>query len=193
MQSVAHNGFGCPYCRTKMAEEPEEEVTVYSDEEEEEVFDEDALRGFRFFWNNINGEEIDREDISDEEEMEEEWEDEQEENVPSVPTTNFVANKLSQQGVTFEQLVKMICNLDHEEYNNDEESERFADELFGKMRIIISNYTPEQAETITPPPPRTVIPVTPIRIVTSVNEDVDFAAQPKITNVRSIPRFMIHV
>ena len=25
MKSVAHNGFGCPYCRTAMAEQPEED------------------------------------------------------------------------------------------------------------------------------------------------------------------------
>ena len=50
MQSVAHNGFGCPYCRSTMAEVPEEEESDWSheeeDEEEEEMFDEDALRGF---------------------------------------------------------------------------------------------------------------------------------------------------
>ena len=25
MQNVSHNGFDCPYCRTKMANEPQEE------------------------------------------------------------------------------------------------------------------------------------------------------------------------
>ena len=39
MTSVAHNGFGCPYCRAKMAEEPEKKeysaYSVYEVEEEE--------------------------------------------------------------------------------------------------------------------------------------------------------------
>ena len=33
MKSIAHNGFGCPYCRTKMAEEPEEEEDEYEEED----------------------------------------------------------------------------------------------------------------------------------------------------------------
>ena len=36
MTSVAHNGFGCPYCRTAMAEVPEEEETEYSDEDDDD-------------------------------------------------------------------------------------------------------------------------------------------------------------
>ena len=31
MTSVAHNGFGCPYCRTEMAAAPEESVDDDSD------------------------------------------------------------------------------------------------------------------------------------------------------------------
>ena len=74
MTSVAHNGFGCPYCRTKMAEEVADEESDYDDEEEEEIYeqyDDYALRGLRFFNNNINGEEHDQEDL-DEEETEDE-------------------------------------------------------------------------------------------------------------------------
>lgn len=186
MTSVAHNGFGCPYCRTAMAEQPEEdEETVWSDEEEEEeVFDDNALRGFRFFWNNLNGEEHDQEDDTDEQELEElaENSDEENESDPNVPTTDFVAQKLREQGVTFEQLVKMVCFNEHAEYEDDEQAQRISDELFGKIRIIVSNYTPEQAAEPAPP----VAPVTP------PTPEVDFAAQPK-TQVRSVPRFMIHV
>ena len=38
MRNVAHNGFGCPYCRTIMAEEPElsdDEDSEYEEDEEE--------------------------------------------------------------------------------------------------------------------------------------------------------------
>ena len=35
MKNVAHNGFGCPYCRTAMAEEPEESEDGDDDESDE--------------------------------------------------------------------------------------------------------------------------------------------------------------
>ena len=52
MTSVAHNGFNCPYCRTAMAEEPEDdESSIYeTDDGEDEMFNDNALRGFRFFF-----------------------------------------------------------------------------------------------------------------------------------------------
>jgi len=188
MTSVAHNGFGCPYCRTKMAEEPEEDAeTVYSDEEEdEEVFDEDALRGFRFFWNNLNGEDHDEDDEADEQQLEE-WaqqaEASEEEERPDIPSASFVAQKLLQQGVSYEQLVKMLL-LQHEEYVDKEEFERIDDETFGKIRIIVSNYyTPEQATQAPEPVPQPV--QTPV-VTPVVLPDI---AEPKIYS----RRIMIHV
>jgi hypothetical protein len=72
MQNASHNGFGCPYCRTKMADEQEEE----DDEEDYEsiedesiedgtVFEEDALTSFRMFHQQINGEEVEEEVLSE--------------------------------------------------------------------------------------------------------------------------------
>ena len=200
MQSVAHNGFGCPYCRTVMAEEPQEdEETVWDDEEDEEeegdeeeeeveMFDDNALRGFRFFWNLLNEEEHDEDDEADEQQLEE-WAERREtrqETDPNIPSTDFVAQKLRQQGVTFEQLVNVLCNYDHEEYE-DETAERLGNELFGKIRIIVSNYRPEQAveqPTVASQPAVASAPAEP---------EVDFAAQPKTVQVRNIPRINIHV
>ena len=71
MQNVAHNGFGCPYCRNKMAEDlEEEEDSDYEsefdeedeDEEEEEEEDEEepvgdnemALHGMRQLFRRVN-------------------------------------------------------------------------------------------------------------------------------------------
>ena len=144
MTSVAHNGFGCPYCRTAMAEEVHEESSDDGEEDEDEMFDDDALRGFRFFFNNLDGEAHDADDEAVEAEMIEQETEEEEEPEVNVPTMDFVAQRLREQGVTFEQLVHMICNLDHEEFTEDEQAERFNDELFGKIRIIVSNYQPEQ-------------------------------------------------
>ena len=148
MTSVAHNGFNCPYCRTAMAEEPEDdESSIYeTDDGEDEMFNDNALRGFRFFFNNLDGNEHDTYDVN-QEDADEELENENATPDVNVPTTDFVAQKLREQGVTFEQLVHMMCNLDHGEYLEEEVADRFSDELFGKIRIIVSNYQPEQTET----------------------------------------------
>jgi hypothetical protein len=132
MTSVAHNGFGCPYCRTAMAEEikeeEEEEEDDWYDEEEEEMFSDDSLRAFRFFMNNIGGLEHEQEDIEEE---------------ALVPSAEFLAKKIIEDGVTMEQMVQALL-LSHAEYEDNEEFERIDSELYGKLRIIISNYTPEQ-------------------------------------------------
>jgi hypothetical protein len=145
-----------------MAEEVEEEDDEdYEDDDAtvEEIYGDDALRGFRFFMNNVNGVEHDAEDVEEEEDVEQvemglrrrsygnvrfndngemSWEEEEEE---EKPTAEFVAQTLTDQGVTVEQLVKALM-ADHEEYQDDEDIERINDDLFGKLRIIISNYTP---------------------------------------------------
>lgn len=189
MQSVAHNGFGCPYCRTAMAEVPDEEETIYSDEqdeyddddEEEEMFDDDALRGFRFFWNILNGEEHDVDDEDEEEVYIEELTDfphTQSSNASNIPSSNFIAQKLKEQGVTFEQLISATL-MNHVEYHTNEENDRTDGEIFGMIRRIINNYTPtlEQAEPL-------VVAAVPA---------VDFEAQPKTVQVRSITRIDLHV
>ncbi len=149
MTSIAHNGFGCPYCRTAMAVVPEEEDDEDDEGEydDEEVVDDDVLRGFRFFMNNLAGEEHDEQDIEEEEvyiQYEENAEPEEEPEVP-VPTASFIADKLTQQGVTMEDLVKVLL-IGHDEYESQSEHlERLDSEMFGKLRIIISNFHPENA------------------------------------------------
>jgi len=145
MTSVAHNGFGCPYCRTAMAEVPEEEDDEDSEGEyeDDELIDDDALRGLRFFMNNLNGEEHDEQD-NEEEEVYLQYEEnaEPEEPVVPVPTAGFIVEKLTQQGVTMEDLVKVLL-IGHDEYEpQSEHLERLDSEMFGKLRIIISNFNP---------------------------------------------------
>jgi hypothetical protein len=147
MTSVAHNGFGCPYCRTAMAQEikeeeedEEDENDWYDDDEEEEMFSDDSLRAFRFFMNNINGIEHDQQDIEEEEESEDEESNEEE---APVPSAEFLAKKMIEDGVTMEQMVQALL-LSHAEYEDNEEFERIDSELYGKLRIIISNYTPAE-------------------------------------------------
>jgi hypothetical protein len=134
-----------------MAEVPED------DEDDEEVEYEDdrnpdefALRGLRFFTNNLDGEEHDHEDVLEEQEdMEQEVEQEE---VIVKPTPAFIAQKLIEQGVTMEQLVKAMLK-DHDEYEGEEEEcLRTDDELFGRLRIIISNYEEPEVQPTQPEP-----------------------------------------
>jgi len=139
MQSCAHNGFGCPYCRSVMAETPEEEDDEFEAEEEADEDNDYALRGFRFFFNNVEGEQHDHEDVLEEQEDEEEG-------VNPRPDVAFVTQTLAAQGVTMQQLVSVML-LDHDEYDNEEEEfDRIAENIWERMRIIISNYQPEQQE-----------------------------------------------
>ena len=74
MTNVSHNGFKCPYCRTKMCETNEssddDDESTSTDESTDSVYTEihedDMLRGLRLFNNIINGEEHTEEDISEE-------------------------------------------------------------------------------------------------------------------------------
>jgi len=148
MKSVAHNGFGCPYCRTAMAEQPEEDdddsFWADEDDEVEEVFNDYALRGFRFFFNNLNGQPHDEDDIAEEDQADESISDEEQVNSNNIPSTEIVAQKLREQGVTFDQLVKMICALDHHGYDqHEEEAEEFEEKLHGMVEKIVADYKPE--------------------------------------------------
>lgn len=167
MTNVSRNGFGCPYCRTVMAEdntesdsEDDESAQWSDDDEEEELYDDYALRGLRFLTNNIEGNEHDMLDIHDEREYEEEIEREENRN-NDIPSATYITEKLIAQGVTMEQLVKALL-MNHEEYEDNDEMDQTECDIFGKMRIIISNYSSPQDEPA-PPVPRPVEPIsTPI-------------------------------
>ena len=161
MKSVSYNGFGCPYCRTLMAEKVADDETEDDEDDEidddndsieyEEIFDEYALRGFRFFWNMANNEENDEGDLANEE-NEENWIGASnttmtEVYVPSmqqvyVPSMQHVTDKLRDEGITYDQLVQIMLYRDHDEFDNEENSvlDRLDGYVFGKIRKILTNY-----------------------------------------------------
>lgn len=160
MANVAHNGFGCPYCRTAMAEEPENEDEDtegeygWSDTEEddEELYDDYALRGLRFMTDNLEGVEHDILDVHDENEYVAEQSAEDE--TPNAPSVEYITSKLVEQGITMEMLVKCVL-LNHDEYSNhplSEEFDRIDNDIFGKIRVLVSNYSPDQPATPLPRP-----------------------------------------
>ena len=162
MKNVAHNGFGCPYCRATMAEEQvkeddESEYSEYTDIFEEEMYDDYSLRGMRWMFQRAEGEELD-DDADDEIEGEapmvrnlperdggeDEENSEDEEEQRAIPSAEFIAYKLERMRVTMDMLVKAMLALDHDEYGDNREYNEMESNVFGRLRTIISNYRPEQ-------------------------------------------------
>ena len=150
MRSVAHNGFGCPCCRNVMAETPEDEDDEDGyeedlDDDDDDIEEQDVLRGFRFFCDNLDGRDHDEEDMQDEDEYEEEIHEEvvaevAEEVESPAPSADYIAQKLTERGITMTTLVKTILSDAHPEYSNKSSYNRSSDSVFGQFRIIITNY-----------------------------------------------------
>lgn len=194
MQNAAHNGFGCPYCRTKMAEEPEEEEDEEDEEDDEvTVFVEDALTSFRMFHQRINGDEV-------EEEPAEEWESvdgsddedaDEDEEQDVMPTADYVAQKLTERGITLEDLVKNILFQEHSNYGeNYADYDRRSSEVYGQFRAIISQYTPVAPTDPTPAAPEPTVS-TPVAELPSIAPPA--IAESKSAVVYRRREFMIHV
>ena len=141
MKNAATNGFGCPMCRTVMAEQLADSDDEYEEDEyeEEDMFNDNALTSFRMFQQQIEGEEVEEEPLEDEED--EEQDQEAAAVVVVMPTPESVATKLAARGITLEDVVKVLL-LEHGEYNEFEEVyDRRAQELYGEIRRIISHST----------------------------------------------------
>jgi hypothetical protein len=127
-----------------MAETPEEEdedEEEWEDDDELEINEDYILRGFRFFYENISGFDHNIEDERIELEENEMLFQDAINRIPYIkPNSNFITQKLLEQGINMDQLVKIFLK-DHIEYEEEEdELIRLDDELYGKFRIIISNY-----------------------------------------------------
>ena len=159
MTNVAHNGFGCPYCRAEMAEVPEDsddedDDSEYYEEYEEDLLDDYSLRGFRWLFQRAEGEELDDEpdDV-----FEDDYSDSDEEpaqpppvrsNNPDVAPWNFVAHRLLQRGVTPEMLVRALLSTSHPEYSDNRECDVSRNAVLGGMQLIIDGFRPFQMQTL---------------------------------------------
>lgn len=156
MTNIAHNGFGCPYCRTAMTEEVEsvnsdeeyDEFSFDSQEEEGPDYNDHVLRGARWMFQRAEGEDV---DDSDDSESESDDEEDERVEVEPRPSVDYIVEKLVQRGVSMEDLVKSLLLRDHDEYQFHDEFERGDGELFGKLRIIISNFRPQPAPVVQAP------------------------------------------
>lgn len=187
MQNAVHNGFGCPYCRTKMAEEPEEDEDDEDDDsiEDDTVFEEDVLTSFRMFHQQINDEEV-------EEEPAEEWEsvasdeDQDEEGANTMPDAAYMVQKLTERGITIEDLVKNILFVEYSDWGDYDDYKRRSSEVYGQFRAVITQYTPV-AQTVVPI-------VTPIvsPIVTPLVVDHPVIAESKSVTIHRRREFIAH-
>jgi hypothetical protein len=118
--------------------EDDDEAYAYEEEEEENY----SLRGMRWLFQRANEEPITNDEEYDDEDEDEDEEEVEEESVPK-PSVQFLTQKLIRQGVTMEQLVKTLLLQHDEYYDHDEEFEHVSDQLFGKIRVVLSNFKPD--------------------------------------------------
>ena len=208
MRNVIQNGFGCPMCRTVMAEDPEDEDE--DEDEDEETIDEDvrnpddfALRGLRLFMDNLEGVPHDREDEIEEQE---DMEDVEEEAPHPKPSAAYIAQKLLDNGTTMEDLVKILL-LDHNEYDaEDEEFDRVDERVWGEMRILIDNFQ-AQHDVVSEAPASPMVeqiqpnvtvrqrlaPVTPVTQVTPLSEQAEDKPPANVTMRQRRPGIAPHL
>jgi hypothetical protein len=150
MKNAAHNGFGCPYCRTKMADEPEEEDdedSYYYEEDEDEEYAPDynnyVLNGARWLFQRAEGEELDNDDdVNPEEEDNDEDEEEEEK-----PTAEYITEKLQNMyGITMEDVIKTLLFIDHLEYEDERSFKSINNKVFNLTRRIINQFSSESSE-----------------------------------------------
>lgn len=136
MKNVTINGFGCPYCRSVMAEEPtfdedsEENSEEDDDSEFNSLYDESVegdyvLRGVRWLFQREEGELL-----------------EDDEPTPSI--TNLT-QRLIESGFTMENLIEIIMNDSPLYRENLEQSDILTQQFHDTLNNIIENFTPEQA------------------------------------------------
>lgn len=149
MQNAAHNGFGCPYCRAIMANEPplSDELPLSDEEDEEEEEDDwqenqeisdNSLTSFRMFMQRLDGEEPE-----EEEEEEHSWESEDEDSDHGEliwPNSEYVATKLRDRGISYEDLVKNLLFSDHGYEDTYSQYESLSIAIYRQIKEISRHY-----------------------------------------------------
>jgi hypothetical protein len=99
LQNVAFNGFDCPNCRNVLANKPDSGIDNQEEDEEEQYI----LNGSRWLFTRAEGEEIDINDDDD-------YSGYIREPTPETLniTINEIAEKIIQQGVTYNQLLALL-------------------------------------------------------------------------------------
>jgi len=205
MKNVAHNGFGCPYCRSVLAEVPEdededededeEEEEEEEEEDEDELYSESSLTSMRMLFQRVQNEQV-----------EEEEEQVQEEEPRPRPNAEVIEQRLLEQGVTMLDMIKCMLAINHDEYDSEDDYQTKEDEIFSKISLIISDYrNPVLQEPVLIQEPLPLEPLEPLEPVLEpvplesletvepvqrlipfpywseilIDEQIDFKSQPK--------------
>jgi hypothetical protein len=144
MQNAAHNGFGCPYCRNALAEEPvnndddddDDDISLFGGDYGPELIADNELTSFRMFNQRLEGEDIEQEPEPSESEEEEDDEDH------DLPDCQFITQKLTEKGFTYEDLVKCLLWNDHSDLGrNYSDYERRTYEVYGQIKTASRRFT----------------------------------------------------
>ena len=130
MKNTALNGYDCPYCRTQMAEAPEEDSDDEDSDSEEidaEEEEEYVLMGLRWFTQRINGEELE----GDAEEYEEFQKEEREWNEDADRSSEIVKGKIDKiisglkkiKTISYEDLLRAFIHTSIDKFSLNYEAE----------------------------------------------------------------------
>jgi hypothetical protein len=147
LKNAAHNGFGCPYCRTSLAEElldDDDDEDYYDDddddeddEDEEEPFLDGPLETFRMFHQRLNGE-----DVEEGTEIREEpiYPEDYDRTIGGgIPNAEYVSRKLLERGISHKDLVKNLLALEHDDLLEGWGImyRRNCSQVYGQIRAVI--------------------------------------------------------
>ena len=161
-----------------MAEVPEEEEEEEDEEDEEDDDEEEQIRamraarvanlpeienqmyrGFRIFYNRIEGDDtLQPDDNVEEDEYDEEIQDLEEGEIDydsdGVPSASFVVERLTEQGVTFERVVDLLLRQNHVAYSFRRSIVvDFKNELADKLHDIVERHMADQPDPVVPAAP----------------------------------------
>ena len=152
MENVAHNGFNCPNCRTEMAKEPnadDDDSQLEYDEwsgDNNNVANEHSLRGMRMLFQRVEGEQVEEDDSPEEADELDDFlsEDEEEDDHDLLPPAEVIAEKLTEKGITYLDLVRSLISSNDEEYEFDQVSMLTEGRVFGKICAIKKKFRKEE-------------------------------------------------
>lgn len=148
MKNTAVNGYDCPYCRTQMAESPgddseddedsEDNDSESEDREEEEEY---VLMGFRWFNQQINGEELEGDAVEYEEFLKEEreWNAETDQTSEEVKgkIENIILGLKKIDTISYEDLLRAFIHTSIDKFSLNHEAE----EAFRKVHSTIESIS----------------------------------------------------
>jgi hypothetical protein len=130
IKNISHNGFGCPYCRKILAENPirqvdldledddnDDNINHIDDQETDYKYNDYELRGFRWLFNRAYGEDIEQygyekpyEDVYLEEFYEEK------EKIKNLLPTSVIKETMMKRNITYDELIEYIFSLYIDDY-----------------------------------------------------------------------------